>query len=68
MAPPGRLPIAYELALMARVKDYRFCGLIPVATAPETMLRPKELALMVFELVLICILLEEIAAVTEVKS
>lgn len=60
MAPPGRLPIAYELALMAIVKDYRLVGLIPVATAPETMLRPKELALMVAELVLIISLLEVI--------
>ena len=62
------MPIATDWALMAKVREVRLVGLIPVATAPETMLIPKELVLMFFELVLITALLETICMVTEVKS
>lgn len=62
------MPIATDWALMAKVREVRLVGLIPVATAPETMLIPKELVLMFFELVLITARLEIIYMVTEVKS
>ena len=53
---------------MAKVIEVRLVGLIPVATAPETMLTPKELMLMAAEWSYICALLEAIFMLTEEKS